>query len=470
MLISNHSYKKALRDALSQSFLQSALNRSTIARMGRVAEGLSELEDPDWYRRTAERIKQHGIEHLDELWLQFAENFVKLGGQIHFAENAAEARRIIVNIAKDENCVQCVKTKSMATEEIELNPALIAAGIETIETDLGEFIVQLDDDRPSHIITPMIHKSRDDVVGLFRAKLGIECSNDPTEITRAARGYLREKFRTADLAITGANFAVAQTGSLAILTNEGNGRLSTARPRIQIALMGLEKIVPTTTDLAVLLKLYIRSAVGNRLTVYTNIVTGPKQPDHLDGPEKLHLVVLDNRRTDILASRHRELLRCLRCGACLNSCPVFRKVGGHAYGSVYPGPIGISISPPLSGFDPKLSKMQELCSLCGACKQACPVRIDLPRRIIDLRNEWIGRGCGSLLYRVGLSAGAWFYGGPIRYRVTQRGMRIFLRLLAKDGWVRRLPPPAGAWTQLRDLPLPNKRLFRDIWKETNGQP
>jgi len=462
-----HPFPKAIKTALANDYLQHALDTYPRQRTGRVVNALKELPDLEHVRQQARRIRDYSLAHLDTLLAQLADNLEQHGGHVHWARDADHARQLITDIAGQHNCRLAVKTKSMTTEEIALTDALSRAGLETYETDMGELILQLDNDHPSHIITPMIHKSRQQVGRLFQQKLGISYTDDPAQLIGAARAHLRDKFRRADLGIIGVNFAVSQTGSLVMLTNEGNGRLTAARPRVCVALMGMEKVVPSLADLALLLKLTVRSAVGSRITVYTNIITGPARPDEPDGPEQLHLVILDNGRSNILASPYRDLLACLRCGACLNACPVYRKIGGHAYGSVYPGPIGTALTPLLEPDLHTTKNMLELCSLCGACLERCPVNIDIPRLVINQRRDLNNARGNSRLYRCGLAAWAWAYRTPGRYTFCQRALRLLLRPLARKGWIRRLPSP---WTAVRDLPLPAKKLFRDLWKQDRQKP
>jgi L-lactate dehydrogenase complex protein LldF len=469
-MIPKHDFKKAVRAAINNPYLQQAMETCTVRRTDRVINSLAELKDLKQTRQTAQKIKQYTIDHLDEQLALLSDKLESLGVTVHWAKDARQAREIIIDIAHQHDCRHCVKTKSMTTEEIELTPALNEAGIETIETDLGEYILQLDNDRPSHIITPMIHKSRQEVGQLFQDKLHADYTEEPEELTAIARHHLREKFQQADLGIVGVNFAVAQTGSLVVVENEGNGRMVTARPGVLVGVMGMEKVVPSAKDLAVMLKLYIRSAVGLRLTSYTNIITGPRKSGEIDGPEHLHLVILDNNRSEILAGPYRNLLHCLRCGACLNACPVYRKISGHAYGTVYPGPIGAAITPLLESSNRLSEKLPEFCSLCGACLERCPVMIDLPGLLIQHKRDLIKKNRSSLFYKLVLSVWTWFYSSPARYRFSQKWARHLMRLIARNGWVTFLPPPGSHWTAVRDVPLPKKQLFRDLWKKTNGNP
>ena len=462
-----HCFGKSIKAALADNYLQHALDTYPRQRTDYAIATLQELPNLQQARQQARRIKDYSIAHLDTLLAQLADNIEQRGGRVHWARDAEHARQLITDIARQHDCRLAVKTKSMTTEEIGLTDALTDAGLETYETDMGELILQLDNDHPSHIITPMIHKSRQQVGRLFQQKLGIPYTEEASELIGAARAHLRDKFRRADLGIIGVNFALAETGTLVMLTNEGNGRLTAARPRVCVALMGMEKVIPSPADLAVMLRLVVRSAVGSRLTVYTNMITGPARPGEPDGPEHLHVVVLDNGRSHVLGSPYRDLLACLRCGACLNTCPVYRKIGGHTYGSVYPGPIGISLTPLLQGDHHTTKNMLELCSLCGACLQRCPVNIDIPRLVINQRRDLNSSRGNSRFWRWGLGIWAWWYRTPGRYTFAQRALRRLLWPLARRGWVRRLGSP---WTAVRDLPLPAKRLFRDLWKQTGGKP
>jgi len=470
MTQSTHNFKKAIQQALSDDYLQQALNTYPVQRTCQVQEILNEFPDLQKLRDLARRIKDYTIDHLDELLSQLADQMQSLGGHVHFASDDQHARQIILDITRQHQSRLCIKSKSMVTEEINLSNALIENGVETVETDLGEFIIQLAQERPSHIISPCLHVSRQKVAQLFHDHLNVPYTEDENELTLIARRCLRDKFQHADLGITGVNLAVAQTASLAIITNEGNGRFCTAGPPVQIAVMGLEKIVPNLTDLAVMLKLIARNAVGTRTSVYTSIITGPARPGEIDGPQHLHLVILDNGRTNVLASPYRQLLRCLRCGACMNTCPVYRKIGGHAYGFVYPGPIGAALMPIMKSYHPSTHMLPELSSLCGACQEVCPVMIDLPRLLINHRRDLVKQQKSSLLYRFGLTVLGWFHKHPARYRFYQRASRLCLRLLARDGWVRRVPPPASAWTKNRDLPVPPKHSFANVWSNTKGKP
>lgn len=452
-------------EAIETPGLSAAVTRATLGRYERRKVMLQELGDPLAVRTLAAQIKDHVLANLDRYLTQFVTNVRKNGGQVHFARNGEQACGIICDLAKQRRVKRIVKVKSMTSEEIELGHRLEADGYEVVETDLGEFIIQIDHDRPSHIITPVIHKTAKQIGRIFERVLGIPYTDVPETLTMAARAHLREKFRGADMGICGCNFAVAETGTVTIVTNEGNGRYCTGRPRLLVALMGLEKIVPTPRDLAVMLKLLAKSSTGQRLTVYTNLMTGPRRPGDLDGPDEFHVVLMDRGRTDILGSEYAETLRCIRCGACLDACPVYRTIGGHAYGKVYPGPIGKLITPLLDGMY-EYKDLPNASSLCEACYEACPVRINIPQMLIAMRDDLRRRGqmhwfqrFAFHVWRVGMLC-------PLLYRVGSRISRWFMNgLLSKEGWCRKLPPPFHVWTDQRDFPAMARRPFHRMWKD-----
>jgi L-lactate dehydrogenase complex protein LldF len=464
---------RATKNVQLQLFVNRAVGGKDVIRRSSFAEAFGDRVDA--VRDLAGRIKQHTLDHLTYYLEQFIDRAEAVGWQVHFARDAEQANDIAVEIATRANCRLCVKSKSMVTEETRLVPRLEAVGVETVETDLGEFIIQLDDDAPSHIVAPMIHKDRAAVARAFVRELGAAYTEDPAELTMIARGYLREKFRTADLGISGGNFLVAETGSLVVCTNEGNGALSTSGPRVHVAMVGIEKLVPRMADLSVLLKVLARSSTGQSLTVYTHTMTGPRRPGDADGPEQAHVILVDNGRTEILRAETREMLRCIRCGACLNACPVYRKIGGHAYGAVYSGPIGALITPMFRGLE-NFKDLPHASSLCGACYEACPVKIDIPKQLIRLRREMVTRRITSWRERAAFRLWAWCLISPWRYRVVIGFQKRLLRWLGRsdvasadpcrDGrWIRRLGGPFGGWTCERDLPTPTSCDFRSWWKQ-----
>lgn len=425
----------------------------------------SELPDPDALRTLAAQIKDHTLEHLDEYLDQFIEKFTALGGKVHLAGTGEEAVELVRTIATEADCRVVSKSKSMVSEEVDLNTALQEAGLEVVETDLGEFIVQLDRDHPSHIVLPIIHKDISTIASVMQRHLGGEYTEDEKKLTRAAREHLRPLFRRCDLGVSGVNFAVAETGSIVIVTNEGNGRFTTTRPRVHVAVMGIEKLVPRLEDVTVMVKLLGRSGTGQALTVYTNFITGPKRSADPDGPDEVHVVILDRGRSGILGSKFREALRCIRCGSCLNACPVYRSIGGHAYGAVYPGPIGKVITPLLDGLE-KFPDLPQASSLCGGCLEACPVKIDIPRMLVDLRGEAIRRGLDDRSKRYGMRFLLWTLRFPWLYRFGQRVICWFLSPRRSGGWIRSGVGPIGGWTKARrDFKRPAETPFRELWRK-----
>src|SRR5262245_56483232 len=380
----HHDFLGASTQALHDPPLQAALKRLTSTLMAGNRRGYAALADSGKLRDHAKQIKEHTLAHLDHYLEQLESSVQRAGGNVYWASDAEEARRIIVGIAQRTGCKHAVKSKSMTAEEVHLNPALEQAGVEVVETDFGEFIIQVAGERPSHLVAPAVHHTRESVARVLSQHLGEPLPDDARMLALTGRRVLREKFRRADLGITGANFAVAETGTIVLITNEGNGRLTTTCPRVHVALVGMEKVIPRLVDLPVFLKLLARAATGQTLSVYTTLITGPRRPGEIDGPEEFHLVILDNGRSRVLATPFRESLQCIRCGACLNACPVYRRIGGHAYGGVYSGPIGSILTPLYDSLDDN-PHLPHASSLCGACQSACPVKINIPHMLIGLR-------------------------------------------------------------------------------------
>ena len=383
----SETFDQNAKAALADSHLRGALRNATSLfgeRRLAAAQSLYNWED---LRSQARAIKDNVLLHLDEYLEAFVSKAESRGAIVHWARDAAEANSIICSLTVERGAKSIVKSKSMTTEETHLNVALERAGMQVVETDLGEYIIQLADETPSHIIVPAIHKTKKQIAELFTEELGIPPTDDVAELTSTARTTLREKFANADVGISGVNFGIAETGTILILENEGNIRLTTSLPRMHIAVMGIEKIIPRFEDIDVFLKLLPRSGTGQRLTTYQSLLTGPKKNPNDEGPEELHIVLMDNGRSRMLAHPvTRQSLACIRCGACLNACPVYQQIGGHAYGSVYPGPIGAVITPQLMGLE-KTSQLPYASSLCGACREVCPVKIDIPRLLLHLRAE-----------------------------------------------------------------------------------
>ena len=455
---------RALADAALRAKVHAATGRLLSGREA----GFAAFPVGDAVRDEARRIRAGVVARLDEYLEQFADNVERRGGHVHWAPTAADARRIVADIAGAHGVRTAVKSKSMVSEEIELNAALERAGVRVVETDLGEWVVQLAGDHPSHIIAPIIHKSKDDVAALFRVALGATESDvaDVPHMAAFARRRLRAEFLRADMGVSGGNFGVAATGSLCLVTNEGNGRLTTTVPRVHVALMGIERIVPTPADLGVMLQVLARSATGQKLSVYSNIITGPRRGRGAaegagaepDGPEELHIVLVDNGRSSLVGTDLAEILYCIRCGACLNVCPVYRAIGGHAYGTVYPGPVGSVLTPALRGLD-EFGALPHASSLCGACREICPVRIDLPRMLLALRARDTAAGNAPPWIRHGLWLYAQLATRPRLFRAATWIGRRLARLGADEGWIRRLPGPLHGWTDHRDFPAPAARTF-----------
>jgi len=446
------------------------LNSFTVKRN----QAFANLKNGEELRDRARQIKESVIENLDSYLVQLEENVVRQGGNVHWARDGEEAVAIVLGIALKNNVTRVVKSKSMVTEEIELNEALERAGIEAIETDLGEYIVQLANEKPSHILAPAVHKSKGDISQLFAEKLGAENLKEAEEMTVVARKRLREKFCAAEMGVTGANFAIAESGTIVLVENEGNIRLSTSLPRIHVALMGIEKVIPSVEDLAVFLRILARSASGQTMSSYVSMITGPRRRGEADGAEEFHLIIMDNGRTQLLADEEmRESLYCLRCGACLNVCPVYKKIGGHAYGSVYSGPIGSIITPAFAGLE-KSKDLPFASTLCGACRDICPVKIDIPRMLLKLRSDWSegtpDRPGPPLLEKLAIRLWAFTMRHPSLYNASLKLLSWFQGPLLEDDKLKRLPFAFGGWTEHRDFPALAKRSFHSMWLEENSQP
>jgi len=451
------TFERDARTALADGQLRGALRQATTLFGERRRAALATVPDWEGARDRARAIKDETLEHLDRYLEEFAANAERAGACVHWARDAAAACDIIGGIAERRGARTVVKSKSMASEEIHLNAALARRGIEAVETDLGEYIVQLAGETPSHIVVPAIHKTKAQIAALFADKLGIAPSDDVATLAAAARDALRRRFAEADLGISGVNFAVAETGTILILENEGNARMTTSLPHTHVALMGIEKVIPRFADLDVFLQLLPRSGTGQVLTAYQSLITGTKRRAEDEGPEELHIVLLDNGRSRMLASRvTRQALACIRCGACLNACPVYRQIGGHAYGSVYPGPIGAVLSPQLFGLA-RSAALPYASSLCGACRDVCPVKIDIPALLLHLRAQVVAEGVavgkGHLRERLAF----WIYTAVmVRPRLFAWLMRAVRSL--------RIMPPLGAWTKWRDLRPLAPRSFREQWR------
>lgn len=446
------------KEALQDATLRKALRSATDLFAERRKNALAQVPDWEALRDRAAAIKQEVLADLPAHVDRFAAAATAAGCVVHRAKDAAEACAIVAKLAHERSAKRLVKSKSMATEEIHLNHALEAAGAEPIETDLGEWIIQLAGETPSHIIVPAIHKTREAIGQLFVDKLGIEPTSDPQRLAAHAQQRLRAHFAAADLGISGANFAIAETGTILILENEGNARMTTTLPKTHVAVIGIEKVIPRFADLEVFLKLLPRSGTGQHLTSYQSLLTGPDRGGQ--GPQELHIVLLDNGRSKIAQDAvMRQTLACIRCGACLNACPVYQSVGGHAYGSVYPGPIGAILSPQLHGGE-AATKLPFASSLCGACKDVCPVKIDIPTLLLELRQRAMQKpGQTKWVERVGWRLWAWSMADPRRYALATAMARLLQRLPLLD----RVAPPLAAWRSSRELPRAAARPFRSTF-------
>lgn len=454
-----------LRDAQ----LRRNLGKATATIRDKRAAATDELPDWEALREAGRAVKERLLRHLDEYVIEFERAVEDTGGHVHWARDGAEANRIVTDLVAAHGSREVVKVKSLTTDEIKLNEALARAGIEPVETDLAELIVQLGGDAPSHILVPAIHKNRAEIREIFMRQLGIaDLPDHPADLLAAARAHLRRKFLEAKVGVSGANFAVAETGSVCVVESEGNGRMCTTLPPVLLTVMGIEKLVPTWEDLEIFLQLLPRSSTGERMNPYTSVWTGITTGD---GPEEFHLVLLDNGRTRVLADAvGRQTLNCIRCSACLNVCPVYTRTGGHAYGSVYPGPIGAILAPQLEDVD-QAGSLPYASSLCGACYEVCPVKIDIPEVLVHLRGRTVRRrreqgGITRSLQPedMAMRTLAWVFTERARYEHSQRLARAGQWPLARRGRIERLPGKLAGWTAMRDLePVPDE-TFREWWR------
>jgi L-lactate dehydrogenase complex protein LldF len=466
-------FKQNAARALNDDQLQKALGNVKQGFIDKRQMAADKLPEFEALRDAARDIKNHTLEHLD-LYLEAYEEKVKAsGGHVHFARDAAEARDIILSICRDAGAKTVTKGKSMISEEIEINHHLEANGIRPVETDLGEYIIQLRNELPSHIIAPAVHLNATQVEEDFRrVHTHLDAKRDlsePVQLLTEARAVLRERFLAADVGITGANFLVAETGTSIIVTNEGNGDLTQILPKTHIVLASIEKLVPTLEDVSQLLRVLARSATGQELSVYTTFSTGPRRSADADGPENYHVVILDNGRSSMLGTAFEEMLRCIRCGACMNHCPVYHAVGGHAYGWVYPGPMGAVLTPSLIGVD-QAGHLPNASTFCGRCESVCPVRIPLPKLMRHWREREFERHLTPATVRSGLKFWGFFAKRPALYRFATRAAMGALALAGgrrgRFGWL----PMAKGWTKYRDFPAPQGETFQQRWKrERRGQ-
>jgi L-lactate dehydrogenase complex protein LldF len=468
----DRAFPQAARDALGNARLRRNLAKATGAIRGKRLAVTAELPDWERLREAGAAIKTDAMNRLPELLEQLELRVTERGGTVHWARDGVEANEIVTRLVKETGSDEIIKVKSMATQETGLNEHLESQGIAAHETDLAELIVQLAGDRPSHILVPAIHRNRDEIRDVFRAGIpGVDPGLDsaPAHLAAAARAYLREKFMTVPVAVSGANFGIAETGTLVVVESEGNGRMCLTLPRTLITVMGIEKVLPRHQDLEVFLQLLPRSSTGERMNPYTSLWTGVTPGD---GPQEFHLVLLDNGRTAALADRvGREALNCIRCSACLNVCPVYERTGGHSYGSAYPGPIGAVLTPQLAGMDVTRddpnSSLPYASSLCGACFDACPVKIDIPSLLVELRRQHTERS-GVTAEKLAMKAAAAVMRRPALFTAAQKAAAPGRLVAGKDQVISRLPPPFGAWTDSRDLPAPPRRTFRSWLASEEG--
>lgn len=460
-------FRARVEKALSDDHLHTALDRATNRLRTSRAAAMAAI-DSQRMRNDAYSVRRRAVASLPDLLVELEERLTANGCHVHWACDAAEANQIIRKIAENHAVNRVVKSKSMLAEEIGLNAGLEQAGIKVVETDLGEYIIQLAGDPPSHIIAPVIHKRAEDISELFQRELGMEPTDDPARMCATAREALREEFLNADMGISGCNFAIAETGTICVITNEGNGRMTTSMPRVYVAVAGIEKVVPRVEDALLLWQVAARNATGQPASVYFSMSSGPRRAGHPDGPEEMHVVLVDNGRTRVLQRGHGDALLCIRCGACLNVCPVYREIGGHSYGrTAYSGPIGAVVTPLLAHHLELHEELPFASSLCGACRDVCPVKIDLPRLLLDLRSELNEAATSHRLESVAMS---WFrttMHNAARYEAATSMAKWLTRIssIQKSETISKLPPPLRAWTRTREFPRFAAKSFRQIWRE-----
>ncbi len=473
MHATSHAFKQNAHEALHDVVLQRALLNLKAGFQDRRAHTVAQLPEWEALRERGKAIKDHTLAHLDFYLERYAATVEAAGGKVHWARTGAEMRDIVLEICRSVDARTVTKGKSMIAEEVALNDFLEANAITPVETDLGEYIIQLRHEPPSHIIAPAVHLTKEQVAESFRTShTSLDPArplSEPRQLLDEARAELRQKFLAADVGITGANFLIAETGSSIIVTNEGNGDLTQLLPRIHIVLASLEKVVPTLEDAASILRLLARSATGQEFSAYTTISTGPKRPGDRDGPEQYHVVLLDNGRSNMVGTEFQDMLRCIRCGACMNHCPVYAAVGGHAYGWVYPGPMGAVLTPTLVGLE-EGGHLPNASTLCGRCESVCPMKIPLPKMMRHWRERQFERHLTPNAARYGLGLWAFFATRPLLYRVAARlGARVLAWLGREHGRIATLPL-AGGWTGTRDMPAPEGETFQALWAARRRAP
>ncbi len=464
MQVQSMFFERKASEKLNDPRLQENLKRLSSKFVNGRATSILELEDFEGTRSAAVEIRNRSIKNLD-VWLElFEQKAVETGAKVLFARTPQEAAQLVVKIAKKHGVKSVIKSKSMVTEEMALNKALEAADVKVRETDLGEYILQINDnERPSHIIAPVVHKDKEQVADLFEKHHHLPRKTDIAEMTREAREILRPQFLAADMGVTGGNFIIADTGSVALVTNEGNEGMCTINPRVHVAITGVEKVVPTLEDFATLIRLLPRSATGQSISNYVSLLTGPKRQGDLDGPEHMYFVILDGGRTGLLGGEFEEMLRCIKCGACMNHCPVYQKIGGHAYGWVYPGPMGSVLTPSYTGIEKALD-LPQAATLCGECHVVCPVKIPLPDLLRKLREQQFSRGLRPWQEKAAFKVWAFVAQRPALYRFLSRmGIKAMAWWGKRRGGIHSLPGAKG-WTDQRDFPVPTGETFSSLYQ------
>ena len=463
MQLTSHQFKARSREKLADINLQAALKKLQGNFVKGRADRVAELPNFPEIRDAAAEIRDRAVRNLDHYLEEFERNATARGAVVHWAETAADVNRIVCELAARYEVKKAVKSKSMVSEECALNNALEAAGVEVVETDLGEYILQLAKEPPSHIVAPVVHKTKEEVSDLFAEKHHKPRLTAIPEMCREAREMLRGHFVSADMGISGANFIVAETGSTLIVTNEGNGRMVTTLPRVHVAITGIEKVVPTLEDIATLIRVLPRHGTGQTITNYVSITTGPRREGDGDGPEHFHIILLDGGRTKLLGTELQPMLRCIRCGACMNHCPVYQSVGGHAYGWVYPGPMGSILTPTYVGLE-NARDLPNAATLCNQCGVVCPVKIPLPDLLRKMREKQFEQGLKPQLEIWGLTLWRWAAQRPAIYAMlTKIGARVLATMGSSDKRIRYLPLATG-WTQGRDMPAPQGKTFRELYR------
>jgi L-lactate dehydrogenase complex protein LldF len=469
MALEPNKFMQSATIALEDINVQTALDRAIYMVRGTTSTRMDEVTDVQAIRQQGRGAKMRALSDLPEMLERMEQNFTAKGGHVLWATDAAEARQHVLDICQKHDLKRGVKSKSMVTEEIELLPALEKAGIRMRETDLGEFIVQISGDHPSHIVMPVMHRTKEQIRDVFVEELNMEHTEDAAEMTAFARNLLRDEYLQADFGMSGGNFLIAETGTVAIVTNEGNGRLSTSIPRVHIAVVGIEKVVPTWEDFATLVQMLGRAGAGQRITVYVNMFNGPAREGDADGPEELYLILVDNGRSNIYGTEYTEALACLRCGACLNVCPVYKHVSGHSYGSVYSGPIGAVVTPLMQGKE-NAAYLPFASSLCGACKQACPVDINIPDMLLNLRRDL--ESVQEPIWKVGMKGYGFAFSHPLLYQIggkSQAAITNAIMAETQKDHLDSLPYPLDGWTKNRDFPAFAAQSFHDWWRQNRGE-